>query len=48
VIRFLGYDPDCLNIHHINEDISDNRLDNLSPLHRKCHQRLHKRKKKKR
>lgn len=34
-------DGDDLVVHHINGDRSDNRLDNLVPLCRECHARVH-------
>lgn len=39
-----GHKMDDLTIHHINEDRSDNRIENLVLTHRTCHRRFHKRK----
>src|SRR4051812_45632681 len=41
-ITQLGRSRDSLNVHHINnEDREDNRLENLEPLHSRCHQAYH-------
>jgi len=38
-----GHEPDKLTIHHINEDRSDNRIENLEIAHRGCHRAHHRR-----
>jgi hypothetical protein len=36
-ILMRGQSSEALNVHHINKDVTDNRLENLMATHHRCH-----------
>lgn len=40
-ITELGKHSDSLHIHHVDEDVANNELTNLQPMHFRCHRRHH-------